>query len=249
MTHEFEISDDITVDATPEQVWAAIATGPGVDAWFMGHSEFESHVGGRTAHTLFGETSRSTITTWEPGKRFAYRGDENPDGTFMAFEYLIEGRAGGSTTVRFVHSGLLGDDWEAEYDALKQGDPMYLRQLGAYLTHFPDVTVRQNVFAVGPAEPDDERVWSAFEAALGLSGAITEGAPVELALDGLKRTDGVVEFVNQNAYVEVRTADGLFLFMHGYQDMVVVEYHGYGDTQSEEDIQEAVQSWLGKTFA
>ena len=25
----------------------------------------------------------------------------------MAFEYLIEGRDGGSTTVRFVHSGLI----------------------------------------------------------------------------------------------------------------------------------------------
>ena len=30
----------------------------------------------------------------------------------MAFEYLIEGRDGGSTVLRLVHSGMLGDDWE-----------------------------------------------------------------------------------------------------------------------------------------
>lgn len=250
MTHEFEVRDEITVDATPEQVWAAIATGPGVDAWFMGHSEFEQREGGRASFTMGGETSRSTITAWEPGARFAYRSDENPDGTFMAFEYLIEGRAGGSTTIRFVHSGLLaGDDWEAEYDALKKGDPMYLRQLGAYLTHFPGATLRQNVFVVGPMEPDQERVWSAVGAALGLTGPIAQGASVRFAVDGLAGTEGVVEFVRPDAYVGVRTGEGLYLFMHGYRDMIVVEYHGYSGAEDEGEIETALQSWLGKAFA
>ena len=32
--------------------------------------------------------------------------------------------------LRLVNSGFLaGDDWEAEYDALRKGDPMYLRSL------------------------------------------------------------------------------------------------------------------------
>ena len=33
---------------------------------------------------------------------------------------------GGTTTVRLVHGGFLADDWEAEYDALNEGDAMYL---------------------------------------------------------------------------------------------------------------------------
>jgi hypothetical protein len=37
MTHPFEVRDEITVDAMPDQVSAAIASGPGVDSWLMGH--------------------------------------------------------------------------------------------------------------------------------------------------------------------------------------------------------------------
>ncbi|WP_143737006.1 SRPBCC domain-containing protein [Microbispora sp. GKU 823] len=41
MPHEFELHKEIELDATPEQVWEAIATGPGVDSWFMGRTEIE----------------------------------------------------------------------------------------------------------------------------------------------------------------------------------------------------------------
>jgi len=248
-THEFEVRDQITVDAMPEQVWDAIATGPGVDAWFMGRTEFEAREGGTVTQAMGPETYHSTITAYEPGRRLAYRSDLAPDGTFMAFEYLIEGRAGGSTTVRFVHSGLLsGDDWESEYDALKQGDPMYLQQLTAYLKHFGGAALTRSVFAVGPQEKDSARVWSAFGSALGLSGSVTRGAAVSLTVDGLERTSGVVEFVAPS-YVLVRTDEGLYLLMHGYHDTIVVEYHGYAGEQGNEELQSAWQSWLTRVFA
>ena len=35
MAHPFELTHEIEVDASPEEVWEAIATGPGVDAWFV----------------------------------------------------------------------------------------------------------------------------------------------------------------------------------------------------------------------
>ena len=41
MGHEFELRKEITLAASPEQVWDAIATGPGMDAWFMGRNEIE----------------------------------------------------------------------------------------------------------------------------------------------------------------------------------------------------------------
>lgn len=95
MTHEFEVREEVALAATPEQVWEAITTGPGVDSWFMGRNEIEPGEGGRTRMTLPGMTGEGTVTAWEPGKRFAYRSDEASDGQFMAFEYLIEGRADG----------------------------------------------------------------------------------------------------------------------------------------------------------
>ena len=36
MAHPFELTHEFEVDATPEEVWQAIATGPGIDSWFMG---------------------------------------------------------------------------------------------------------------------------------------------------------------------------------------------------------------------
>ncbi len=96
MGHEFEATNEITVDATPEQVWAAVATGPGIDAWFMGRNVVEPRLGGR-ARMVVGDffTAESTVTAWERPHRFSYRSDEAEDGSFMAFEFLIEGRGAG----------------------------------------------------------------------------------------------------------------------------------------------------------
>ncbi|MFD0851465.1 SRPBCC domain-containing protein, partial [Actinomadura adrarensis] len=150
----FEIHESIEVDATPEQVWEAIATGPGYDSWFMGRSEIEPKEGGRTTMTFLGRTSYGTVGAYEPGRRFKQTSDPNPDGTFMAMEYLVEGREGGSTVVRMVHSGFLGDDWETEYDGLRIGDAKYLRKLATYLKYFAGRTSTFDMFLVGPTVPD-----------------------------------------------------------------------------------------------
>jgi hypothetical protein len=35
---------------------------------------------------------------------------------------------------------MLGDDWEAEYEAMSEGEPMYFRKLLEYLERFPGRT-------------------------------------------------------------------------------------------------------------
>jgi uncharacterized protein YndB with AHSA1/START domain len=254
MSHDFEIADEITVDATPEQVWDAIATGPGVDSWFMGRTEIQPGEGGTNRLDMtqaMGFVQKSTITAWEPGKRLAYR-EDSPDGTFSAVEYLLEGRDGGSTSLRFVHSGILGDDWDEEYvDSMKVGDLMYLRQLATYVTYFRGRHATRNLFLLGPAVPDDERVWSRFASALSLTGDITQGASVGLDVPGLPATDGVVEFVSKPRFVGVRTQHGIHLLIKGYRDTLVVSYHGFSDGdddgEDEKQIDSAWRSWLAST--
>src|SRR2546423_10719779 len=111
MGKEFDVDLELDVDATPEQVWDAITTGPGIDSWFMGRNEVEPGVGG-TVRTAFGDyRARHAITEWQPNERLAY-GSSDPDGRRIGYEFLIEGRDGGSTVVRMVTSGFLpGDDW------------------------------------------------------------------------------------------------------------------------------------------
>jgi uncharacterized protein YndB with AHSA1/START domain len=245
-THEFEIRDEITLAATPEQVWDAIATGPGLDSWFMGHSEIEPGKGGTNRLEMPGYSQESTITAWEPGRHLAFRGDD-PDGTFAAFEFLIEGREGGSSVLRCVHNGTLVDDWEAQYDGMKLGDSMHMRKLVAYLAHFPGRTSKFSLFLFGPAVADDAKVWSTFAGALSV-GEITEGARVRLNVPGLPETEGVIDFLSAPDCVGVHTPNGILMLLKGYKNTLGVAYHGFSDDEDEKEVETAYQSWLGAAF-
>jgi uncharacterized protein YndB with AHSA1/START domain len=236
MMHEFEVREEISLDATPEQVWEAIATGPGVDSWFMGRNELTPE---RSSMTVGGYTSNATVMAWEPNKRLATRGDANPDGTFMAFEYLIEGRDGGTTVLRLVHSGFLGDDWQDQYDALSVGDGIYLRKLAAYLKYFPGRIARFNMQLAGPVV-DAQRAWDEFAAAAGIAGPVELGAAATLLAGG----SGVVEWMHAPAFLGVRTAEGLFMFIHGYRGNLVVQFHCFSDEVDEAATEAVWQGWL-----
>jgi uncharacterized protein YndB with AHSA1/START domain len=102
MPREFELRKEVELEASPEQVWKAIATGPGITSWFMTH-EVEPGEGGAVTLDVCGFTDKSTIAAWEPPERFAVRGgsEDKPE----SFEYVVEARDGASTVMRFVQSG------------------------------------------------------------------------------------------------------------------------------------------------
>ncbi|MGK5444528.1 SRPBCC family protein [Micromonospora sp. URMC 105] len=246
MGHPFELTKDIALPGTPEQVWAAIATGPGVDSWFMGRTEIEPGEGGRTRFAMAGHVDESTVTAWEPGKRFAYRSDAGPDGTFMAVEYLIEGREQGGTVLRLVQSGVLGDNWETEYEAMRTGWDMYLETLAAYLAHFPG-RAGAPVAAFRPGAGDPEQVWAAVADAFGLTGPVTGGAPVRLDLPGMPPVDGVVDIVGLPTYVGVRTSDALYRFLHSGTDrgnVLVLGHHLFAPDADPARAEQAWRDWL-----
>ena len=59
------------VPGTPEEVWAAIATGPGISAWFC-PSEVEERVGGSVrCHIGPGMETDAAVTAWDPPRRLA----------------------------------------------------------------------------------------------------------------------------------------------------------------------------------
>jgi uncharacterized protein YndB with AHSA1/START domain len=231
MTHPFEIRDEIAVDATPDQVWAAITSGPAVDSWLMGRSEIDS-ASKTSTFDMFGHVSRSSITAWEPGHRYATQEDKNPDGTFMAVEWVIESRHGGGAVVRYVHSGLLGEDWEAEYNGLSVGDHAYMTKLAVYLKHFAPRTAKNSLFMPGPITKDS---WAAMTAAVGVSADAADGQPARLSVPG---------FVVSPSFVGMRTDDAMYMLIHGYNDMVFATAHYFDDRDPTTET-EAWQNWLG----
>jgi uncharacterized protein YndB with AHSA1/START domain len=246
MPREFELRKEITLEATPEQVWEAIATGQGIDAWFMGRNQVEPREGGRTAMTIGEHTEEGVVTAWEPPRRFAYRG-ESPDGSqWMAFEWLIEGRDDGTCMLRLVQSGVLGDDWDTEYDALSKGWDMYLHQLAQYLAHFRGRPATP-VMAMRPGAAAEDHAWSRLWAGLGLDGPPAEGDPVRLTADGLEPVAGVVDYVAPDA-VGVRSGDGLYRFIRGFDGTVAVGHHLFSGDLDAKEAEQAWLAWLGRVF-
>jgi len=240
MTHPFEVRGEATVDATPEQVWDAITTGPGVDSWLMGRTVIDA-ANKTSMFDMFGDTATSAITAWEPGHRYATREEPNADGTFMAFEWLIEARDGGGAVVRFVHSGLLGEDWEAEYNGLSVGDQAYLAKLAVYVDHFAPRTATRSTFLPGPVTKDS---WAAMTAAVGAGTDAADGQPGRLSVPGIEAVDGVVEFVHAPSFVGLRTGDAMYMLIHGYNGMMFATAH-YFDERDRSAETEAWQGWLG----
>jgi uncharacterized protein YndB with AHSA1/START domain len=92
------VQAEVEVTGTPEEVWQAIASGPGVSSWFV-PTKIDGRVGD-TATSSFGPgnsmDSIAKITAWEPPKRFVAETQQGP-GT-------VEAKAGGTCRVRVVHS-------------------------------------------------------------------------------------------------------------------------------------------------
>jgi uncharacterized protein YndB with AHSA1/START domain len=240
MGREFERTDRVETDASPDDVWTAIATGPGVDSWFMGRNEVDA----TTVRQEFGGYRPAhRVTAWEPLHRFAFRSDEAPDGRFVAYEFLVEGREGSGTVVRIATSGFLpGDDWEAEYEAMTKGNDLFFATLATYLRHFAGRTATP-LTVFGPVTPDWPAARATLHRALELPAEPRPGDRAHAA--GL--LDGEVYFANEHT-LGIRAADGLYRFLKGFAGPIVAGHHlfDHSDTATAE---KAWQTWLGTTFS
>ena len=244
MPHAYENPEELEFQLSPEAVWEAIATGPGISSWFMGATEVSPQDGVITTR-MGGWSQESAIVAYEPGTHFAFKGVEDTDGRFFAMEFLLEARAGGSTVLRVVSSGFLpADDWEDEYEAMVSGGAMYLHTLSEYLHHF----ARRPGIAVTPsAAPGDlDRSWAAMTADLGLADDIAVGDAVTLTPTGLDPIEGVVDWAAPDV-VGVRGTDGLYRFFRGFYAPGVG--HHLFSTTDETSATAAWQGWLDAVAA
>jgi uncharacterized protein YndB with AHSA1/START domain len=80
------------VPGTPEEVWRAIATGPGISSWYVPH-DVEERPGG-AVRASFGAGPEMQIdgrvAAWEPPHRVVFDKGEGEPG--LAFEWLVEAR-------------------------------------------------------------------------------------------------------------------------------------------------------------
>jgi uncharacterized protein YndB with AHSA1/START domain len=248
MGHPFEQHKHAEVPASPDEVWAAIATGPGIDSWFMGRNQVQPGEGG-TVRTVFGDYAPELeVTGWDPARRFAYRSGEAPDGRFIAYEFLVEGRAGASTVLRVVTSGFVpGDDWADEFEAMTLGGELYFRTLVEYLTHFPG-RFAVPVTAFGPAAAGWETDRAALCRQLGIGDPPHRGDQVSFAAGQIGTIDGIVYFANAHT-IGVRTPDAIYRFLRGFAKPVIAAHQLFAADADSVRSTQAWESWLSRTLA
>lgn len=241
MGKDFELPHEIEVSATPEQAWQAIATGEGVDGWFMGRNEIEPREGGKIRTVTPTWSEEATVTTWDPPNRFAYATENAEDGAFMNFDYRIEEKEKGKTSIRWIHSGRLGDNWEQEYEAMAEGDEAYFHKLGLYLTYFFGRKATP-VETYGPEVHDRDKAMEIFRAGLGLPGPVEVDQKVTLTPEGIEPIEGVVEWVSPS-FLGVRSDDAIYRFIWAFTGPLMVAHHIFKDVDEEKET-EAWKVWL-----
>lgn len=252
------IQVEIEVPGTVEEVWRAIATGPGVSSWFV-PTRMEERKGGEIISTFGpGMDCPAAITKWEPLKRFVAESDLGAPGSpKMATEWSVEARAGGKCLVRVVHSLFAStDDWDNQLDGLEQGWPAYFRVLRMYLENYKGLPCSAMQF-VGFSTDPEAKAWENAGGQLGLHKP-AKGQKWS-APQGFPRMTGVVDTLGQGMHsntvllrIDSPAPGSLYAgaFSCGGMVMVCLSIHLYGDKAKAavERDQPAWQKWVDERF-
>jgi len=186
------ISVEVEVRGTPEEVWDAIATGPGISKWFVPAS-VEPRVGGQMVLNFGpGMDSASEVTAWDAPHRFSAISDGlGPDAPKMATEWTVEAHSGGTCTVRVVHSLFAdSDQWDDQLGEVENGWPSFFAVLRMYLAHYRGQP-GAHFQVMAPVPGTLIEGWQALMGKLGLP-SLTAGAKIR-SLAGTPPLSGVVE--------------------------------------------------------
>jgi uncharacterized protein YndB with AHSA1/START domain len=251
------IQVEVEVPGTPEQVWQAIATGPGISAWFV-PAELEERAGGSiTSHFGPGMDSTATINTWEPPHRFtADSSGLGPNAPPLATEWIVEARSPGVCVVRVVHSLFAStDDWDDQLSGVESGWPAFFRILRLYLAHFPGQPCSR-FQVMGVAHGQESQAWEALTSSLGLGGATVGQRPNSIA--GAPPLNGVVEAIHEGTHsytlllLDEPAPGAAFLSAcpMGGQIFMTISFHLFGDRAADavQRTEPLWQTWMSEQY-
>lgn len=124
------IGQRIEIDAPPEAVWEAVATGDGVARWFGFAARVDGAEGG-DYFVSWGPDCEGTwkIASWDPPRHLVLRDESFVPGLPQTVDYTVEGDAG-RTVLRLTHSGIGADaKWDEMYDSMSRGWEVFVRTL------------------------------------------------------------------------------------------------------------------------
>src|SRR5262245_26680408 len=252
------IQVEVEVPGTPEEVWQAIATAPGISAWFVPAEIEEKDGKPALAKLTFGPgmVSHSVVTAWDPPRLFAREADGwVPGSPPLATEFSVEARAGGVCVVRVVNSLFAStDDWDKQLDGAESGWPGIFRILRIYLTPFRGQR-SANMQVMARVAGTAAGASASPAAALGLEG-VAAGQRWAVPA-GVPALGGVVEHITESPYGALLRLDkpgpgtaALGIMTIPGSVMVTFNFYFYGDQAAGTVARETPlwQAWIQKRF-
>ena len=187
---------EVELPGSPEQVWQAIATGPGISAWFV-PTQVDGRSGGEIVSDFGpGMMSTAKITAWNPPFRFAATSEGwAPGMPPLATEWTVETKDGGACIVRVVHSLFASsDEWDQQIEGTETGWASFFRVLRRYLEHFAGEASALVQASAMTGEPV-EKAWASLTAAM-LGGEPKPGQPLSISLSPGVALAGKVERID-----------------------------------------------------
>ena len=249
---------EIEIPGTPEEVWQAIATGPGVSSWFV-PTEFEISDGKAVAVKVTmgpGVEARSVVMAWDPPRMWVAQSDGwIPGSPPIANEWSVEAREGGICILRIVQSLFAStDDWDNQLESAIYGMPGFLRTLRLYLTHFRGKQ-STTMHLRAPAAGTEAEAWEALTSSVGLKGVSVGQRWTAPA--GVPALSGVVEYLTESPYDALLRLDkpgpgiaAVGTYEMGGQSMVAMGFYLYGDQAAGTVARETPlwEAWFQKRF-
>lgn len=228
--HRPPIELEVEVQGTPEEVWTAIATGPGITSWYVPHEVEEREGGAATASFGPGPEMQVTgrVAAWDPPRRLVFDGGDPAEG--LAFEWLVEAKSGSTCIVRLVNSGFLqGGEWDEYYEGMQEGWQIFLANLQLHCAHFAGQVATASLPMASWAGPRDN-TWIRLTNDLGITPSPKVGDRVAVSAEDAPSLGGEVVAVapNRISLVVDNPAPGTaFIVAEGHGESVEVSIWTY----------------------
>lgn len=247
-----ELSAD--VNGTPEVVWRAIATGPGITSWFV-PTRVEANEIVMSLGAL-GEV-RGRVVVSDPPWRFAFveegwRDDAPP----LLTEFQVEDLGADRCRVRLVNrvDGDAGAAVGSALEAIEASWRPYLVALRLHLAGGADAPA-ETFDVTGRASGSLDETWRAVLDALGVNAALAAGGPSRFSAVDMPVLSGQIEHVGEHEFVlrlhEPAPGQALVTVFDGGGDSLVnVHAWLYGADAEEIAARErgAWEAWMREHF-
>lgn len=226
------IEIEMEVPGTPDEVWPAVASGPGITSWYVPHT-VEQRLDGKATFSFGpGMDGEGRVTVWEPPFRFKLEGEEPGEG--LAFEWTVEARSEDTCTVRLVNSGFGdGGEWDAQYDAMSRGWSIFLTNLRLHLEYFAPMKATASLpMSVWERNLDD--AWTHLTDHLDIPAEVAAGDRITVSGLGAPHLSGVVVKASKGWYsllIDAPAPGTGFISAEAHGDMTAVSIwtYLYGD--------------------